>query len=59
MIAGGYVTNETGYLGSSVGSNGTATVSSGSWANSSHLYVGLYGTGTLNVNGGSVTNTFC
>ena len=36
---------------------GTATVSSGTWANSGNLRVGKGGTGTLNVNGGLVTNT--
>jgi autotransporter-associated beta strand protein/T5SS/PEP-CTERM-associated repeat protein len=35
---------------------GTATVSSGTWANSGDLFVGLSGTGTLIVNGGSVTS---
>jgi autotransporter-associated beta strand protein len=30
-------------------------VSSGTWANSGNLYVGLYGTGTLTMNGGLVT----
>ena len=42
-----------GQLGDASGSVGTAAVSSGTWA-SSTLYVGLSGTGTLNVAGGVV-----
>ena len=56
VIAGGYATNTTGYLGTNAGSVGTATVSSGTWANNGELFVGYSGTGTLNVTGGSVTN---
>ena len=57
VIAGGYATNTTGYLGFNAGGVGTATVLSGTWANSGNLYVGGEGTGTLNVTGGSVTNS--
>jgi len=57
VIAGGNVTNTTGYLGYDAGSVGTATVSSGTWANGGELFAGHNGTGTLNVTGGSVTNT--
>ena len=39
VIAGGYATNTTGYLGLNAGSVGTATVSSGTWANSGNLTV--------------------
>ena len=56
-VTGGSVTNATGYLGSNAGSVGTATVSSGTWANSGVLYVGYDGTGTLTVNGGSVASS--
>jgi T5SS/PEP-CTERM-associated repeat protein/autotransporter-associated beta strand protein len=56
-VTGGRVTNTIGSLGYGGGSVGTATVSSGTWANSSYLYVGHGGTGTLNVTGGRVTNT--
>ena len=56
-VTGGYISNLSGRLGSGVGSVGTATVSSGTWANSDDLIVGSSGTGTLNVTGGSVTNT--
>jgi autotransporter-associated beta strand protein/T5SS/PEP-CTERM-associated repeat protein len=56
-LTGGSVTNSLGYLGVFAGSVGTATVSSGTWANSGELVVGYYlGTGTLNVTGGRVTN---
>ena len=40
VIAGGYATNTFGYIGYNAGSVGTATVSSGTWANSSSLTVG-------------------
>jgi T5SS/PEP-CTERM-associated repeat protein/autotransporter-associated beta strand protein len=35
------------------------TVSSGTWANNGFLFIGFDGTGTLNITGGSVTNTVC
>jgi T5SS/PEP-CTERM-associated repeat protein len=56
-VTGGRVTNGTGGIGTSAGSVGTATVSSGTWANSGSLTVGSSGTGTLNVTGGYVSNT--
>src|SRR5205814_1631168 len=37
------------------GSNGTATITGGTWSNSSSITVGQSGTGTLNINGGAVT----
>jgi T5SS/PEP-CTERM-associated repeat protein len=60
-IAGGFVSNSNGYLGSNAGSVGTATVTSGSWINRGSLYVGgavggSGGTGTLNVAGGNVSS---
>jgi T5SS/PEP-CTERM-associated repeat protein len=66
-VTGGSVTNTIGLIGGGgyvgVGEGrvvtsgvGTATVSSGTWANSGDLFVGLSGTGTLIVNGGSVTS---
>jgi autotransporter-associated beta strand protein/T5SS/PEP-CTERM-associated repeat protein len=60
-VNGGLVTNSTGVLGGGLGAmisvgTATATVSSGTWANSGDLFVGYSGTGTLTVNGGSVTN---
>lgn len=58
VIAGGYATNSAGYLGYYAGSDGTATVSSGTWANGGNLGVGIHGIGTLNVTGGSVTSSF-
>jgi len=56
-VTRGRVTNSNGYLGYNDSGVGTATVSSGTWANSGELYVGFAGNGTLTVNGGSVTNT--
>ena len=56
-FTGGRVTNSIGYLGYNAGSNGTATVQIGTWANSGDLIVGYNGTGTLNVYGGSVTSS--
>ena len=48
--------NDTGgTLGSEAGSVGTATVSSGTWANSGDLAVGSSGTGTLTMSGGLVS----
>jgi fibronectin-binding autotransporter adhesin len=58
VIAGGYATSSVGFLGYYAGSDGTATVSSGTWAASANLVVGIYGNGTLNVTGGSVTSSF-
>ena len=55
-VTGGYVSNRLGTLGRIANSFGTATVSSGTWANSSNLTVGNNGTGTLNVTGGYVSN---
>jgi autotransporter-associated beta strand protein/T5SS/PEP-CTERM-associated repeat protein len=56
-VTGGTVTNDAiGYIGHYADGHGTATVSSGTWANG-NLAVGNYGTGILNVTGGSVTNT--
>ena len=54
-VTGGYVSNRLGTLGRIANSFGTATVSSGTWANSSNLTVGNNGTGTLNVTGGYVS----
>lgn len=57
---GGKVTNNIGFLGSAVGSNGTATVTGqgSEWANSGSVIVGSSGTGTLNIEqGGKVTNS--
>jgi fibronectin-binding autotransporter adhesin len=56
-LTGGTVTNLVGYLGFEAGSVGTATVSSGTWANSGFLAVGSDGAGTLNVTGGQVTSS--
>jgi autotransporter-associated beta strand protein/T5SS/PEP-CTERM-associated repeat protein len=57
-VSGGVVTNGYCTIGAFAGSNGTVTVSSGTWANQS-LYIGNLGGGTLNVTGGSVISTYC
>ncbi len=55
-VTGGYVSNASCFISNGVGSVGTATVSSGTWATSGELRVGNNGTGTLNVTGGYVSN---
>jgi len=57
-VTGGSVQSGASYLGYNAGSLGTATVSSGTWANNSSrdLIVGYSGTGTLTVTGGYVSN---
>ena len=59
VVAGGYATNDFGYIGELAGSRGTVDVSSGTWASSSHLRIGESGTGTLTVSGGLVTSRIC
>lgn len=61
-VTGGVVRNGFGFLGFAAGSMGSATVSSGTWANAAGssgriLYVGYAGTGVLDVSGGFVTNS--
>ncbi|MFA4994453.1 MAG: autotransporter domain-containing protein [Bdellovibrionales bacterium] len=59
--SGGSLSDTTGYVGYSAGSSGTATVTGtgSSWANTSNLYVGRYGSATLAISsGGSVTNVY-
>ena len=49
-----------GYIGYKAGATGVVTVdgSGSTWTNSSYLYVGIFGQGTLNItNGGAVSNT--
>ncbi len=55
VIAGGLATDTYGWIGNSAGSVGTATVSSGMWANSGDLFVGHSGTGMLTMSGGLVS----
>lgn len=60
-VNGGTVRSGTGILAFNAGSVGTATVSSGTWANAAGaagrvLFVGHSGSATLDVNGGFVTN---
>jgi autotransporter family porin len=53
-INGGLVRDTRGYIGTYAGSTGMVTVASGSLTILQDLYVGEYGQGTLNVNGGIV-----
>jgi T5SS/PEP-CTERM-associated repeat protein len=55
---GGTVTNTNGYVyvGYNSGSNGTVNVSGGTWTNVNDLFIGISGTGALNVSNGTVTN---
>lgn len=53
----GAVTSQTGYIARFLGSTGEVTASGGSWTNSAEIYIGAYGTGTLNISGGAVANT--
>ena len=51
-----------GYIGDNSGSAGTVTVDGfdSTWSNSSGLYVGYSGNGTLKITGGgAVSNTYC
>jgi len=57
ISGGGSVTNTFGDIGYDTGSVGTVTVSStdSTWTTTVHLYVGYFGSGTLNIaNGGEV-----
>ncbi len=63
ITGGGTVNNVIGEIGSGNNSQGTVTVGGGTgnstWTNSSELYVGSSGAGTLNITGGgTVTNSF-
>ena len=54
------MSSDLGYIGFDAGSTGTVTVdgTGSSWTNSSLLYAGYSGTGTLTIqNGGAVSNT--
>jgi fibronectin-binding autotransporter adhesin len=64
LAIGGTVSNAGGYIGYGSGSTGVVAVdgAGSTWNNGLNLYVGLYGSGTLNIsNGGqiSVTNATC
>ncbi|WP_051987682.1 autotransporter outer membrane beta-barrel domain-containing protein [Bosea sp. UNC402CLCol] len=64
ILNGGMVSSSGGYIGYSSGSQGTVTVSgvgsngtASTWTNASDLYVGYFGSGTLNIlAGGRVSN---
>jgi len=53
----GYMSNSAGVIGDTVGSSGTVNVvAGGTWNTTNALLVGNYGSGTLNVSGGQVTD---
>lgn len=61
---GGVVNNGWGYIGAGTGSQGDVTVSgrdinghASTWTNTSQLFVGDAGTGTLNIQNGGVVNS--
>ncbi|MER8752502.1 autotransporter outer membrane beta-barrel domain-containing protein [Mesorhizobium sp. M1050] len=58
ITKGGAVSNDTAYVGKSVGSTGTATVDDATWTNNGALYVGHDGDGSLTIiNGGTVSDS--
>jgi T5SS/PEP-CTERM-associated repeat protein len=60
-ISAGTVTDYRGTIGHSSGSTGSVTVTGtgSAWINSSYLYIGNIGTGTLKIeNGGTVSDTY-
>jgi T5SS/PEP-CTERM-associated repeat protein len=54
---GSSLSNTSGIVGNSAGSNGTVNVSGGNWTNISTLAIGGFGTGSLTITGGTVSNT--
>jgi T5SS/PEP-CTERM-associated repeat protein len=56
---GAVINNWNGFVGTWSGSAGAATVSGAgsTWSNSGFLYVGVYGTGTLDIINGAASNT--
>jgi len=56
ISTGGTVSNTDSVIGYQTGSNGTVTVNGGTWTNSSDLYVGLLGNGSLSIDNGTVSN---
>jgi autotransporter-associated beta strand protein len=55
-INGGSVTNALGTIGQDAGSTGVVNLSSGNWTNT-ELRIGNSGNGTLNLTGGTVSNS--
>ncbi len=55
-LSGGQLTATSSIVGMSQGSNGTVTISSGSWTNSGDLELGRSGTATMQISGGRVSN---
>jgi outer membrane autotransporter protein len=64
VLAGGVVNSADGTIGNQLGSNGAVTVSGSdglghvsTWTSTNQFYIGLDGTGTLNILGGGVVNS--
>lgn len=57
-ITGGLVNSSSFRIGHEGGSNGTVTVTSGTWQNPSDCYVGIFGRGTLTISGGLVSTVW-
>jgi T5SS/PEP-CTERM-associated repeat protein len=54
LDGGGRIQSDKGDMGFAAGSSGTVNVTSGSWANTQAIFVGVSGSGTLNVGGQGV-----
>lgn len=57
-ITGGTFVCDSTFLASAASSKGNATISNGSWSCSEELAVGVSGTASLSVSGGSITDSF-
>ncbi|WP_334507686.1 autotransporter domain-containing protein [Bradyrhizobium sp. AZCC 1693] len=59
MTGGGTLSSVDGYVGYTLGSHGTVTVTGpgSNWSNSQDLYVGYFGTGTLTMEGGGTVSS--
>lgn len=56
LLNGGRLITANGYIGYDGGSSGSVTVTSGTWINGNHLYIGRSGTGSLVISGGLVSS---
>jgi fibronectin-binding autotransporter adhesin len=57
LVGGGTLISNAGEIAASAGSVGSATITGGTWANSSNLYVGDGGSATLAIQGGYVSTS--
>lgn len=56
VLDGGTINVDSTFLGSVAGSSGSATVNGGTWTNTTYLYIGSSGTGSLLINDGLVSS---